>query len=106
VLLYIQELFYFYRATGPNRTQADSFLIFLEHIQFYTHTHIKLRASLNERSACRRSKYVHNTLQKTKDDTFKPSVGFKPAAPTIKRLQMSALDSRTTGIESELIYNM
>jgi hypothetical protein len=61
-------------------------------------THIPGRTPLNEWSARRRGRYLHNKHNRR---TSMPLAGFEPAIPAIKWLQTYALDRTVTGIGAE-----
>ena len=84
---------------SPKCVQAASLWRFLEHIKLdtHTHTHTPVRTPLNEGSVRRRNQYLHH---EPKRRISMPSAGFKPAIPTIKKLQTYALDRRATGISA------
>jgi hypothetical protein len=70
---------------------TTSFLSFLDHTQLDTHT---LRTILNERLACRKDRYLHNTHE----IRAIPSARFELAIPEVKQLQTYFLDRMTTGM--------
>jgi hypothetical protein len=72
-----------------DHTQLDT------HKQTNTHTHTHSRTLLNEWSARRRGRYLHN---KHKRRTYTSSAEFEPTIQEIKRLQPYALDGRATRI--------
>jgi hypothetical protein len=65
------------------------------------HTHTPDRSSLNEWSARRGDRYLHNTQQttNTRHEYPCPPSGFEPTIPAIKRCQTYGLDRRATGID-------
>jgi hypothetical protein len=58
---------------------------------------------LNERSARRRGRYLHNT-QQTQEMNIHAFAGFEPAIPAIKRLQTYALDRTAPRIGLVYVY--
>jgi hypothetical protein len=77
-------IFFFLWWNSPTRAKAASLLRFVGHTQLDTHT--AGRTPLDEWSARRKGRYLHN-----KHNRRTPSAGFKPTITAIERLQNYAL---------------
>jgi hypothetical protein len=97
---YTRVTIFFSVAQKPN-SGLGRLLRYLDHKQLDTHT--PGRTPLDERSARRRSRYLHNTDQ-YKARTATPSVWFEPATPATKRTQTYALDRTDTGTDLAPYY--
>ena len=80
---------------SPTRVRVASFLTFLDHTKWHTHT--PCGTPLSKRWARRRDLYLttHNIHNR---ETSMPPVGSEPAIPASERPQTFALDRSATGI--------